>query len=92
MNWVTSIKYAEKWQAKNDSVMVGPSSPFSKQDRRLLWGSYGDWDLGKQEVWEYYYEDTDKYQKLGRARGKADPNGTFTANPFAVSAIETKGA
>ena len=85
-------EYAEKWQAKNDSVMVGPSSPFSKQDRRLLWGSYGDWDLGKQEVWEYYYEDTDKYQKLSRARGKADPNGTFTANLFAVSAIETKGA
>jgi hypothetical protein len=72
--------------------MAGPSSPFSKQDRRLLWGSYGDWDLGKQEVWEYYYEDADKYQKLGRARGKADPNGTFTANLFAVSAIETKGA
>ncbi|KAK2130532.1 hypothetical protein NOF04DRAFT_1342593 [Fusarium oxysporum II5] len=74
-------EYAERWQAKNDSVMVGPSSPFSKQDRRLLWGSYGDWDLGKQE-----------YQKLGKARGKADPNGTFTANLFAVSAIETKGA
>jgi hypothetical protein len=71
--------------------MVSPSSPFSKQDRRLLWGSYGDWDLGKQEVWEDYYEDADKYQKLGRARGKADPNGTFTANLFAVSAIETNG-
>ncbi|EXK76873.1 hypothetical protein FOQG_18394 [Fusarium oxysporum f. sp. raphani 54005] len=66
----------EKWQAKNDSIMAGPSSPFSKQDRRLLWGSYGDWNLGKQEVWECYYEDADKYQKLGRARGKADPNGT----------------
>jgi hypothetical protein len=85
-------EYAEKWQAKNDSIMAGPSSPFSKQVRRLLWGSYGDWDLGKQEVWEDYYEDADKYQKLGRARGKADPNGTFTANLFAVSVIETKGA
>ncbi|KAH7110652.1 hypothetical protein B0J13DRAFT_591116 [Dactylonectria estremocensis] len=79
-------------EAKNDSIMAGPSSPFSKQDKRLLWGSYGDWDLGKQEVWKCYYEDADKYQKLGRARGKADPNGTFTANPFAVSAIETKDA
>ncbi|SPO07736.1 related to 6-hydroxy-D-nicotine oxidase [Cephalotrichum gorgonifer] len=82
-------KYAQKWQAENDSIMVGPSSPFSKQDRRLLWGSYGDWDLGKPEVWKCYYEDADKYEKLGRARGKADPNGTFTANPFAVSAIST---
>jgi hypothetical protein len=85
-------EYAEKWQAKNDSIMVGSSSPFSKQDRRLLWGSYGDWDLGKQEIWKCYYEDADKYQKLGRARYKADPNGTFTANPFAVSAIATRDA
>ncbi|KAI3572500.1 hypothetical protein IWW34DRAFT_892184 [Fusarium oxysporum f. sp. albedinis] len=68
-------EYAERWQAKNDSIMAGPSSPFSKKDRRLLWGSYGDWDLGKKE-----------------SKGKADPNGTFTANLFAVSAIETKGA
>lgn len=83
---------AERWQTKNDSIMSGPSSPFSKHDRRLLWGSYGDWDLGKQEVWRCYYEDAEKYQKLGKTRGKADPNGTFTANPFAVSAIKTKDA
>ncbi|KAJ5983914.1 hypothetical protein N7481_006013 [Penicillium waksmanii] len=83
-------EYAENWQTKNDSIMVGPSSSFSKQDRRLLWGSYGDWDLGKQEIWKCYYEDAVKYHKLGKARGKADPSGTFTANPFAVSAIPTK--
>ncbi|KAH7146852.1 hypothetical protein B0J13DRAFT_664531 [Dactylonectria estremocensis] len=85
-------EYAEKWQSKNDSIMAGPSSPFSKQDKRLLWGSYDDWELGKQEVWKRYSEDADKYQKLGRTRGKANSNGSFTANPFAVSAIETKDA
>ncbi|KAH8734221.1 hypothetical protein BGZ61DRAFT_442295 [Ilyonectria robusta] len=82
-----SKKYAEAWQSKNDLVMVGPTSSFSKQDRRLLWGSYGDWDMGKQEIWKAYYDDADKYQRLGKARGTADPNGTFTANPFAVAAI-----
>ncbi|CAM1506222.1 Fc.00g058630.m01.CDS01 [Cosmosporella sp. VM-42] len=82
--------YAEAWQAKNDSVMNGPTSAFSKQDRRLLWGSYGDWDLSKENVWKCYYENADKYRRLGKARGKADPNGTFTANPFAVTAVPDK--
>ncbi|RMJ13804.1 hypothetical protein CDV36_006557 [Fusarium kuroshium] len=81
-------QYALNWQKENDAVMVGRSSPFSKQDKRVLWGSYGDWDLGKPEIWKCYYEDEQKYQRLGKARGKADPNGTFTANPFAVKAIK----
>ncbi|KAF5009323.1 hypothetical protein FDECE_4452 [Fusarium decemcellulare] len=80
--------HALNWQKENDAVMIGRSSPFSKQDRRVLWGSYGDWNLGKEDIWKCYYEDADKYQRLGRARGKADPNGTFTANPFAVTAIK----
>ncbi|KAH6646202.1 FAD binding domain-containing protein [Truncatella angustata] len=79
--------YAEAWQAKNDSIMVGPQSPFSKQDRRLLWGSYGDWNLGSENVWRCYYEDKEKYEKLGRSRARADPHGTFTPNPFAVSPV-----
>ncbi|KAM5343986.1 hypothetical protein ACJ41O_012523 [Fusarium nematophilum] len=83
-----SKQYAENWQAKNDSIMVGASSPFSKKDRRLLWGSYGDWDLSKEDVWKCYYDDAEHYQKLGKARGKYDPNGTFTPNPFAVKAIK----
>lgn len=81
-------QYALNWQKDNDAIMVGRSSPFSKQDKRVLWGSYGDWDLGKPEIWKCYYEDEQKYQKLGKARGKADPDGTFTANPFAVKAIK----
>ncbi|WYZ40939.1 hypothetical protein EsH8_IV_001280 [Colletotrichum jinshuiense] len=84
-----SKKYADAWQAKNDLIMNGPDSPFSKQDRRLLWGSYGDWNLGDEKVWKCYYEDEAKYQRLGKARAKADPNGTFSANPFAVTAAGT---
>ncbi|GJC86144.1 FAD-linked oxidoreductase DDB_G0289697 [Colletotrichum liriopes] len=81
-----SRSYAQAWQAKNDAIMNGPQSPFSKQDRRLLWGSYGDWNMGDEKVWKTYYEDEGKYKRLGNVRARADPNGTFTANPFAVTA------
>ncbi|KAF5589320.1 6-hydroxy-D-nicotine oxidase [Fusarium pseudoanthophilum] len=80
-------EYALNWQKTNDTIMIGPKSPFSKQDRRVLWGSWGDWDMSKPEIWQAYYEDADKYKRLGKARAKADPNGTFTANPFAVTAV-----
>ncbi|TQN67973.1 FAD-linked oxidoreductase, partial [Colletotrichum shisoi] len=85
-----SRRYALEWQEKNDAVMIGPRSPFSRQDRRVLWGSYGDWNLGDESVWKTYYEDEEKYNRLGRVRARADPNGTFTANPFAVAAAGSK--
>ncbi|KAH0296361.1 FAD-binding domain-containing protein, partial [Aureobasidium melanogenum] len=81
-------KFADNWQTHNDQVMVGPASNFSKVDKRMLWGSHGDWDLSNPEVWKTYYEDEDKYRKIGRVRGRNDPNGTFTANPFAVKAVK----
>ncbi|KAF5235174.1 hypothetical protein FAUST_7248 [Fusarium austroamericanum] len=81
-------QYAVNWQAKNDSIMIGPNSPFSKKDRRVLWGSWGDWDMSKPEIWQAYYEDADKYKRLGKTRARADPDGTFTANPFAVTAVK----
>lgn len=83
--------YAVAWQQKNDAILIGPSGCFSEQDRRLLWGSYGDWDLGKEEVWRCYFDSEEQYQRIGVARGKADPHGTFTANPFAVKAITAPG-
>lgn len=82
-------EFANDWQENNDRVMVGPDSNFSKVDKRMLWGSHGDWDLSNPEVWKTYYEDEDKYRRIGRVRGKNDPDGTFTANPFAVKAVKT---
>ena len=80
---------ANQWQTDNDTAMISEKEGiFSKgKDRRFLWGSHGDWDLGKESIWKCYYDDAAKYQKLGKVRGAADPNGTFTANPFAVKAI-----
>jgi len=71
---------AEAWQKENDE---GLKKYFSETDRRLLWGSWGDWDLSKPEVWQCYY-DADTYKKLQGIRKKTDPNGTFSYSPFAV--------
>lgn len=78
----SSKEDAEAWQDENDK---GALVHFSKDDRRLLWGSYGDWDMKK--VWPHYY-DPDTYHKLQKIRKQADPNGVFTANPFCVEAAQ----
>ncbi|KAI0150348.1 FAD-binding domain-containing protein [Xylariaceae sp. FL1272] len=73
---------AEDWQKVNDEEAIGPNGIFSKKDRRVLWGSYGDWNL--DEVWDCYYDDRAKYERLQNIRKVADPYGTFTPNPFCV--------
>ncbi|KAI1817976.1 hypothetical protein GGS20DRAFT_530424 [Poronia punctata] len=73
---------AEDWQKVNDEESIGPNGIFSKKDRRLMWGSYGDWDLDK--MWDRYFDDRATYDKLRRIRKEADPDGIFTANPFCV--------
>lgn len=73
---------ANAWQNENDA---GSLIHFSKEDRRLLWGSYGDWNM--KNVWQHYYEPA-TYQKLQQIRKQADPKGTFTANPFCVEAAQ----
>ncbi|KAJ7210874.1 hypothetical protein GGX14DRAFT_625091 [Mycena pura] len=73
---------AEAWQATNDAEAIGPNGIFSKQDRRVLWGSYGSFDL--DSVWNTYYEDRPKYERLMQTRTLADPEGIFTPNTFCV--------
>ncbi|KAJ9664963.1 hypothetical protein H2201_005015 [Coniosporium apollinis] len=76
---------AEDWQKVNDDEGIGPNGMFSKQDRRVLWGSYGSFDLDAS--WGYYYEDRAKYERLQKARQAADPDGIFTPNPFCVKRL-----
>lgn len=71
---------AEAWQKENDKSLL---THFSATDRRLLWGSWGDWDLSKPEVWKCYYDEA-TYKKLQGIRKNADPKGTFSYSPFAV--------
>lgn len=78
-------KTSEEWQRINDEEGIGPHGKLSKKDRRVLWGSYGEFDLHK--VWPCYYEDQAKYDRLGRARQAADPHGTFTPNTFCVKRV-----
>lgn len=73
---------AEDWERGNDEEGLGPKGKFSKQDRRLLWGSYGEYNL--DEVWNCYFEDREKYERLRKTRQRVDPDGTFTPNTFCV--------
>jgi hypothetical protein len=83
-------KVADAFQAENDSLFIGPNSSYSKQDRRVLWGSYGDWDLHKMRL--TYYDDEAKYEHLQKVRARADPDGLFTPNPFCVKRASVEKA
>jgi hypothetical protein len=76
-------KTATLWHMRNDEEGVGPHGIFSKQDRRVLWGSFGEFDL--DAVWNTYFETREKYERLRAERRKADPDGVLTPNTFCVS-------
>jgi hypothetical protein len=77
---------AEEWHRVNEEEGIGPNGIFSKQDRRVLWGSFGEYDLDK--VWNCYFDDRAKYDRLVKARSKADPDGVLTPNTFCVARKE----
>ena len=77
-------KTSSLWHMRNEEEGLGPKGIFSKQDRRVLWGSFGEFDLDK--VWNTYFETKEKYDRLRAARKKADPDGIFTPNTFCVKA------
>ena len=74
-------KTAEEWVEKNDEEGVGKNGKYSKEDRRLLWGSR-DTDLPAARA--HYYDSEEKYQTLVQTKKKVDPGLIFTANKFAV--------
>lgn len=77
-----SEQLALDWQAKNDQWMVGPTSHFSTTDRRVFWGSYGEFDMDK--AWPFYYDSVAKYQRLVQIKQHVDPTRVFSANSFGV--------
>ena len=72
---------AQEWVETNDKEGVGMNGKYSKEDRRLLWGSR-DTDLPAAHV--HYYDSNVKYEKLVQTKKKVDPSLVFTANKFAV--------
>lgn len=77
---------AEDWERGNDEEGIGPDGKFSEQDKRVLWGSYGGFDLHKNR--RFYYEDEAKYERLQRVRARVDPDGLFTPNEFCVKRLD----
>ena len=75
-------KTATKWHNRNEAEGIGANGVFSKQDRRVLWGSFGEFDL--DSVWHTYFESKEKYERLRAARREADPDGVLTPNTFCV--------
>ena len=75
-------KTAIKWHNRNEAEGIGANGIFCKQDRRVLWGSFGEFDL--DSVWNTYFETREKYERLRAARRKADPDGVLTPNTFCV--------
>ncbi|KAF4619025.1 hypothetical protein G7Y89_g14823 [Cudoniella acicularis] len=73
---------AETWHNTNALEGVGPKGFFSKTDRRVLWGSFDNYDL--DAVWNLYYDDLAKYERLRKIRKAADPHGVLTPNTFSV--------
>ena len=77
-----ALKTAIEWHNTNEAEGIGSNGIFCKQDRRVLWGSFGDFNL--DAVWHTYFETEEKYERLRAARRKADPDGVFTPNTFSV--------
>lgn len=72
---------AESWVAQNDREGV-KEQRFTKQDRRLMWGSY---DLDLVTARQFYYDqEPRKYDELSALKQQLDPNCIFTANKFSI--------
>ncbi len=74
---------AQEWQDQNDIEGIGEGGIFSKRDMRVLWGSYGSFNL--DECSQLYYDDDEKYERLRNERAREDPDNVFTPNTFCVS-------
>jgi hypothetical protein len=74
---------AEDWHNRNEQEAIGPNCVFCTHDRRVLWGSFDNYNL--DATWRCYYEDETKYDRLRKARRLADPHGVLTPNTFSVA-------
>jgi FAD/FMN-containing dehydrogenase len=66
---------AEQLQEEMQSLINAHFSP--AQEQRLLWGTFGDADITKDAVRNYYYDDPAVYARLQRLKKQVDPDDLF---------------
>ncbi|QEL19184.1 FAD-binding protein [Limnoglobus roseus] len=66
---------AERLQGEMQTLIDQHFSP--GQERRLLWGSFGDTDITKDAVRDFYYDDLAVYDRLRELKKKVDPVDLF---------------
>ena len=75
---------AEQWQKENDEVFIGQKA-FADADMRNFAYTFGDRVL--EEVWQYFYDSQEKYERLRRIKGELDPDGLFSADQFSLKPL-----
>lgn len=81
--WYGGDEYekAEQWQSENDAAFIEKKA-FADADMRLFAYTFGDRVL--EEVWPYFYDSKEKYERLRRIKNKLDPNRLFSADQFSL--------
>jgi hypothetical protein len=75
---------AEQWQRENDEVFIGQKA-YADADMRMFAYTFGERVL--EEVWPYFYDSKEKYERLRRIKGKLDPDGLFSADQFSLKPL-----
>jgi hypothetical protein len=93
-----ALQHAKEWQKVNFDESIGKkvnfdkskseNGKFSTSDHRWLWASHGN--LNMLEVWQHYYS-KDDYERCCKVKAEVDPNGVFSANPFAIGYKPDRG-
>jgi len=75
---------AEQWQRDNDEAFIDQKG-FADVDMRMVAYTFGDRVLA--DVWPYYYDSKEKYERLRKIKGMLDPNGLFSADQFSLKPL-----
>jgi hypothetical protein len=75
---------AEQWQLENDEAFIKQKG-FADVDMRMVAYTFGNQNLA--DVWKYYYDSQEKYDRLRRIKKTLDPNGLFSANEFSLEPL-----
>ena len=82
----SAYQHACDWQEENDKVFIGEDGAFAKKDMRMFAFTFGKRVL--EEVWQFYYDSKDKYDRLRRIKHLVDPDCVFNSDEFAVKPME----